>query len=66
DRVRYQVLCRNHHRSGDLGAAGSRPDRSWAVTSTDSQPSVLDGQLDRKELIGFDAVGGDDLQRVDL
>ncbi|MEO5832011.1 MAG: thymidine kinase [Nakamurella sp.] len=21
DRVRYQVLCRNHHRSGDLGAA---------------------------------------------
>lgn len=28
DRVRYQVLCRSHHRSGDLGPVTSRPDHS--------------------------------------
>ena len=26
DRVRYQVLCRSHHRSGELGPPSSRPD----------------------------------------
>ncbi len=26
DRVRYQVLCRSHHRSGDLGPSTTRPD----------------------------------------
>jgi thymidine kinase len=26
DRVRYQVLCRSHHRSGELGPVTSRPD----------------------------------------
>ena len=27
DRVRYQVLCRSHHRSGELGPPATRPDR---------------------------------------